>query len=215
MGSANHRDMTIEAIFIEREPGSRRAPSPDFLARLKQETAAEHAAIEAAADIMHEAFNHVDYRRYLEQSYAFYKPVERLLEEARVWETLGLPGAERNKLPLLARDLESLGSDPGGLPRAAPPELGDVDQAVGCAYVLEGSTLGGRIISRHVQACLGVDVPRNFLECYGAKTGERWQEFRAALARHARGRDVENRVITGAKATFSAFTRWLIASRPG
>ena len=41
-------------------------------------------------------------------------------------------------------------------------------EAVGGAYVLEGSTLGGRVLSRHVQGRFGRDGPRSFLESYGA-----------------------------------------------
>jgi heme oxygenase len=208
--------MTIETPTIEPEASSRRAPSGDFLSRIKQETLAEHAAIEAAASVMHEGLSVAEYRRYLEQSYAFYQSVEPLLASTGVWEVLGLSAAEREKRSLLARDLRSLGAEPTRLSVCpAPPELGDVDRAVGCAYVLEGSTLGGRFISRHVQERLGREVPRAFLECYGPRTGERWQAFRSALARHAGARDVENRIIAGARATFAAFTRWLIESRAG
>jgi heme oxygenase len=208
--------MTIETISIESEGSSRRAPGDDLLARLKRETAAEHAAIEAAASITHEGLSVAEYRRYLEQSYAFYQPIEPLLASAGVWEALGLPAGEREKRGLLARDLRHLGSEPTRLPICPMlPELGDLDRAMGCAYVLEGSTLGGRYISRHVQARLGREMPREFLECYGSKTGERWRAFRAALGRHARGGDVDHRIIAGARATLSAFTRWLIESRAG
>ena len=82
-------------------------------------------------------------------------------------------------------------------------------EAAGGAYVLEGSTLGGRVISRHVQKLFGPDVPRAFLECYGAATGEKWQSFRAALTRLAGSREAEDRIIAGAQETFRSFTRWL------
>ena len=88
-------------------------------------------------------------------------------------------------------------------------------EAFGCLYVLEGSTLGGRVISRHVQSRLGSDVPRAFLDAYGSRTGERWQAFRAALAGAPRNRDVDARIIAGARATFEAFTAWLTTSAAG
>jgi heme oxygenase (biliverdin-IX-beta and delta-forming) len=92
---------------------------------------------------------------------------------------------------------------------------------LGCVYVLEGSTLGGRVISGQVQARLGAGVTRLFLDGYGQRTGESWQTFRAALAAATRhhlgapsgnGRSVEGRIIAGAKATFEAFTAWLSAT---
>jgi len=200
-----------QSIHFEREPSSRRGGSRDILARLKLETAAEHAQIEAATRIMRPDIGLPDYREYLERSYGFYLPVEQMLERIGVWPALELDGAPRVKLPLLARDLMLLERDPSVLPIcAALPQLGGgLPEAVGCAYVLEGSTLGGRVISRHVQTRLGPQVPHRFLDAYGADTGERWQAFRAALRWFAESRDIENRVIAGARQTFESFTRWL------
>jgi heme oxygenase len=214
------KNMTTVAPSIEREPSSRRAPSTDILARLKQETTAEHAAIERAARIMDPALSLAQYQHYLEQSYGFYAQVEPMLQRLGAWEALGLSAAERAKLPLLEADLAALGRDVSTLPLAAPPRLPGVAEAFGCLYVLEGSTLGGRVISRHVQARLGAGVTRQFLDGYGPRTGESWQTFRGALAAAARqhgddrrgnGRNIEGRIIAGAKATFEAFTAWLSA----
>jgi heme oxygenase len=211
MGPARSRNMTQPMIHSEREPSSRRAASRDILARLKLETAAEHAAIEAATRIMRPDIGMPDYREYLERTYGFYRPVEQMLERFGVWPALELDGSTRVKLPLLARDLVELGSDPSVLPIcAALPQLGGgLPEAVGCAYVLEGSTLGGRVISRHVQTRLGPQVPHRFLDAYGADIGDRWQAFRAALRWFADSREIENRIIIGARQTFESFTRWL------
>jgi heme oxygenase len=201
--------MTTQATYIDREPSSRRAPR-DILARLKLETAPEHSAIEATTGVMHPRLGLLGYRWYLERTIGFYAPVEAQLEGFGVWRALGLDPAPRRKLGLLMRDIVHLGDDPAALAMCkAPPTLANLAQAAGCAYVLEGSTLGGRVISRHVQNRLGSDVPRGFLECYGAQTGDRWQEFRAALSRFAKSREIEDDVIVGAKKTFGAFTRWL------
>lgn len=203
--------MTIEAPQIERQPSSQRPSRRDILSRLKLETAAEHAAIEGATEVMSPELSCGEYRRYLEDTFGFYKVVEAQLSRAGVWEALGLPSAERVKLPLLTRDLELLGTRDTAQLRvcAEPPVFASVAEAIGGAYVLEGSTLGGRVISRHVQGRLGADAPRAFLECYGSRTGESWQAFRAALGRFADCRETEERVLRGAKATFRAFTRWL------
>jgi heme oxygenase len=198
-------------IHIEREPSSRRAAGRDILARLKLETADEHAAIEAATRIMRPDVGLPDYREYLERTYGFYKPVEQMLERLGVWPALELDGSARVKLPLLTRDLLELERDTSMLPIcAALPQLGgSLPEAVGCAYVLEGSTLGGRVVSRHVQTRLGPQVPHRFLDAYGADTGDRWQAFRAALRGFADSRDTQTRIIAGARATFESFTRWL------
>lgn len=205
--------MTTEATSIEREPSSQRTARRDILTRLKLETAAEHSAVEDAARIMHPRLTLEEYRAYLEKSYGYYAVVEGLLCRHGVWDALELPEEERLKLPLLARDLEALGSSPGSVVICdAPPVLGSVAEAAGSAYVLEGSTLGGKVISRHVRHRLGDAVPRSFLDCYGENIGANWQAFRGALLRFAKSRGIEDGMVSGAKETFQTFTRWLAQS---
>jgi heme oxygenase len=202
--------MSIQANRVEQEPTSERGARNDILARLKLETAAEHAAVERATGVMQPGLTLAEYALYLERTLGFYLPVEETLRRMAVWSALGLAAEERVKSMFLTRDLSLLGRESArDVVCDSPPQLAGLPEAVGCAYVLEGSTLGGRVISRHVQRRFGPAVPRGFLECYGARTGESWQEFRAALQRFADTREVENRVIGGARETFRAFTRWL------
>jgi heme oxygenase (biliverdin-IX-beta and delta-forming) len=201
--------MTTEAIIAEPGPPSTRSGRKDILARLKLETAREHEAIEAATRLMHPLLSLGEYRAYLEISYAFYAAAEPLLARFAVWEALQLSAADRAKLPLLVGDLNELGCDPSKIATRATLSLTNLARAVGCAYVLEGSTLGGRVISRHVQHCLGARVPRSFLDCYGAYTGARWQAFRASVLLFAKTREVEDQIVAGAKETFRTFTRLL------
>jgi heme oxygenase (biliverdin-IX-beta and delta-forming) len=56
-------------------------------------------------------------------------------------------------------------------------------EALGMLYVLEGSTLGGRVILRTLLD-RGVDDPSlSFLDPYGEATGKRWRDFIAVLTR--------------------------------
>lgn len=181
----------------------------DIGARLKRETASEHTAIEAASGILHQGLTCAEYRKYLERWFGFLAPLEAELHRTKVWDALGLDPAERRKRQRLESDLRELGSTVCALPLCGLPELRGLPEAVGSAYVIEGSTLGGRVLSRHVQTCLGADVPRSFLEVYGSATGQRWHHFRAALASYALGREAQDRVIAGARSTFRTFTRWL------
>ncbi len=74
----------------------------------------------------------------------------------------------------------------GRLPTAthAPfPDPATAAEALGMLYVIEGSTLGGRIILRQL-AARGIDDPRlAFLDPYGADTGRHWRDFLAILER--------------------------------
>jgi heme oxygenase len=210
------RMTTPEALQAESVSNARPALAPigdmafgDIATRLRQETAPEHAAIEAASGILHQGLTRDEYRRYLERWFGFLAPLEAELQRLQVWGVLGLDPSERGKRQRLESDLGELGAVVCALPLAGLPELRGLPEAVGSAYVIEGSTLGGRVLSRHVQTCLGAEVPRSFLEVYGHDTGQRWHAFRAALASYALGRDTQDRVISGAKSTFRAFTRWL------
>jgi len=212
--------MTTDLARADSQPISSRSSSSarsrgvtprNFLERLKLETAAEHALIENATGIMEPGLDLERYRAYLERTFGFYMVVERRLRQLVVWEALNLSATEREKLPLLAEDVVILGNlEPASIRGCTvAPVFASTAEAVGGAYVLEGSTLGGRVISRRVVAALGPDAPRSFLECYGANTGEQWRTFCGALSRFASSREIEDRVITGARETFRAFTRWL------
>jgi heme oxygenase len=218
MGMAN------DAPSMESQPISSRSGAlvrpravrrPQLLERLKTETAAEHADIERAAGILHPRLELEQYRMYLERTLGFYLVAEHELWRRGVWDALGLPAMEREKLPILAEDIVLLGNiAPESIaPCPDGPSFSSTAEAVGGAYVLEGSTLGGRVISRHIQRLFGPDVPRSFLECYGASTGEQWQSFRAALTRYARTRELADQVIAGAREMFRTFTAWLRAAR--
>lgn len=92
----------------------------------------------------------------------------------------------RRKAPALLAGLQSLGSDgaAGRLAgKGAGPAFADAAEALGFAYVLEGATLGGRIVRRQVaQASASLDG-LDFFDFYGADTGPRWQQFCRVLER--------------------------------
>jgi len=213
--------MTIDLANVASQPSSTRSgprararavtAENTVLERLKRETEVEHEAVEGATGVLDRALSLEGYRAYLERTFGFYLIVEQQLRGLGVWEALRLPATAREKLPLLAEDLVLLGNlEPASIRACdAPPQFASIAEAVGGAYVLEGSTLGGRVMLRHIQRLFGPHVAHAFLEGYGANTGKKWQSFRAALERFARSRELEDRMIAGAQETFHSFTRWL------
>lgn len=158
------------------------------------------------------------YRHHLEALDGFHAPLEASLDSILTGLLPELRSAERWKLPLLEKDLCALGHDAASLtqlPRATTlPQLEGVPEALGCFYVMEGATLGGQLILRHLQRHFA-GIPAGdfaFFRAYGEDVGPMWRAFGQAVTRasaEAASEDFDARVIQGAKDTFDAFERWL------
>ena len=187
----------------------------DILALLKSETKAEHDAAEGALRFFDPHFSIEDYSRMIRRFFGFYQPLEERLWQLPGWAAAGVDLEARRKSAWLEADLRALGiSNPGDLPLCddlpAPAGLGD---GFGCLYVLEGATLGGRHISRHLREKLNVlpGTTGAFHAGYGERTGLMWSEFREKLATYAAGRDENQRIVDAAVATFRSLRAWMIS----
>lgn len=95
------------------------------------------------------------------------------------------------------------------------PPLPGLPEALGCFYVLEGSTLGGQLILRHLKRHFA-DAPVGsfaFFRAYGDEAGPMWRAFGQALtaaAAQAASGDFDARVVRGAQDTFDTFGTWLL-----
>lgn len=133
------------------------------------------------------------------------------------WGALGLAAPSRSHTRSLTRDLLALGIDPANLPRAPTallPKLPSLAQALGACYVLEGATLGGRVILRDLQARLGSEIAdaTSFFGGRGDSVGPTWQEFRAVLDRFGQQHEAQLvHVVAGAERTFQAMLDWFAA----
>ena len=193
---------------------------PAILSRLRAETRDQHEAIERSLLLMADQLTLHTYLHRLEQFYGFYKPVEdRVYADTgplEAWLTL----AKRRKTPLLEADLQVLRQEHATfLPVCRHlPRFVSVAECFGCMYVLEGATLGGVFIGRHIQAKLGVTPATGgrFFEGYAAQTGSMWQEFRAAITEFSLTTDDHDTMIKTACATFEALQTWCEEKpRPG
>jgi len=173
--------------------------------------------MEQAVDLLSPTLTHAEYRRLLERFLGFYEPVEQRLGAFREWPDIGVDLQARSKLAQLDADLRALGcADASALPRATVlPGLDTIDEALGCAYVLEGATLGGQIISRQLRQVLAVtpDSGGRFFAGYGDDTGSMWRTFGAALTAYVDAHGNADRVVLGARQTFETFRRWLDGGR--
>lgn len=186
--------------------------------RLKSETRPHHERTEAQVRLMDADLTPTAYRRHLEALHGFYVPLEARLAGLGLESIPGLSLHARWKVSLLEEDLRALGHDDaslGRLPRCADlPSLAGVPEALGCLYVLEGSTLGGQLILRHLRRHFdGVSLGDFcFFRAYGEEVGPRWRAFGDAVnqASVAAAEDTfDARVVKGAQDIFDAFAVWL------
>lgn len=153
------------------------------MTELRRATAPAHARLEQRLDVVTRLQTSAGYRSLLEAFYGFYAPLEQRLAP-RALTIAGLEFAARRKTPLLETDLVRLGSNPAALPTApADPPADDVMAVLGVLYVLEGATLGGKVIGRQARRALGVTPALGgaFLGAYGDQIGARWRRFGAIV----------------------------------
>lgn len=182
---------------------------------LKEQTRAQHEQLERVAPL---PASRAGYVTRLAAFFGFVAPWERALAAALP------PGdpirAGRAKTAWLEEDLEFFGIDAAQrtrLPRVAElPSLASRPQILGAAYVLEGSTLGGQIILRHLESTLGLVDGRGcaFFRSYGAQVGTQWQAFRAELLR-ASSPAHDPVIVAAARDTFTLLHRWFSQPHPG
>lgn len=183
-----------------------------ILSRLRAETRDQHDSIERTVLLMNDDLSSDDYRHRLEQFYGYYKPLEDRLFGADSPLTEWLFLEARKKVPLLEADLNALGCpDLAQLPLCRSlPALESRADYWGCMYVLEGATLGGVLISRHIAQKLGVTPlsAGQFFNGYGARTGAMWQEFRNVLSARAFDQIDQDAIVQSARATFETLEYW-------
>lgn len=182
-----------------------------MLALLRERTHEVHERLENALPLLQAEFSRADYRDFLARFHALYAAIQPKLDARHDWGHIGLDWKARRALfdPLraLENDMTFLEVLPCDAPHSRTPVLDSLERALGAAYVVEGSTLGGQIIGRHLRERWNLDARRGaaFFNGYAAQTGAMWTDFRAALHRaEMLGLDAET-VAHAARDTFEAF----------
>lgn len=175
--------------------------------RLRAATASAHEALERDLGWEARVSTLAGYRDLLGRLHGFHATWEpaigAALDDGAFFDA-------RRRVAALGDDLAFLGlteADIGGLPQARPILLADPASAMGALYVLEGSTLGGRVIGRHIAAAHGLGGEGlAYYSGHGPRTGAMWSAFRARLDTF----DGEGEsVVAAANETFDAMRLWL------
>ncbi len=186
-----------------------------ILSRLREQTRPAHERGEEHIDLLGRAWSLLFYRRLLQKFYGFYVLVEPPIFDNLEWKRANLSGDKRRKIRLLIQDLEFFGLSTHAietLPRCQNvPLTRSFAQALGCAYVLEGATLGGQIITRHLQRELGVAPAQGsaFFTSYGANVGMMWRNFIEVISTYPLDDAQRNELVQSAVDTFDTLDEWL------
>jgi heme oxygenase len=152
-------------------------------ARLKTATATAHVQVERRARVV-ERLQGADQGALVAGFYALHAEVEAA---AAPWlhDHPALGFETRRRTPLLRKSLDGMGVAPP--PVNAAVTAANPAQALGLMYVVEGSTLGGKVIRKALAAGGGSLAGMEFLDPYGDATGAQWRAFLAVLDDIAQG----------------------------
>jgi heme oxygenase len=185
--------------------------------RLKNDTAKVHQQLEKSPcfkRLFASDYALAEYTDLLKGFYGYYAAIEPQLFNS-------LPVAyqgsllHRKKIHLLQKDLHFLGCNTEDLAVCAVlPELLTFAQKLGAIYVLEGSTLGGRVIGRHLTRHFGEKITPalHFYNSYGANLDKEWHAFTALMLRYFDYQTelAKDAAAATARATFTSLEQWLV-----
>lgn len=177
--------------------------------RLKEATADLHSALETGLGLLSPPLDRNRLVRLIELFYGFHAAWEPVLARWIDDESFLSP---RRRARLAAGDLAALGlSDQAiaALPSCAEAgAFASAAEAWGSVYVMEGSTLGGRMITKRLaeESWLPEGGLRYF-DPHGEMTGPLWRAVKERLDRLPPAD--HGAVVAGARKTFSRLAGWL------
>jgi heme oxygenase len=178
--------------------------------KLKENTKINHQLLEKKLVAnMRSITDKQGYAKLISLFYGFFGGLELLINKQL--DISFLPDyPQRRKTTALADDLTNLDANLPALATGdALPTINNHMQALGALYVIEGSTLGGKIISKMMQQQLSLsdNTGLSFFNSYGEQTLAMWQVFKQAIDRPLNPVD-EDMVIKAANDTFIKFGEW-------
>ncbi len=190
-------------------------PPASARTELRLATAAVHERLHHVPVFAALAAGRIDRGAYgglLARLYGFHEPFEAAAAQAA---PPGLQPAQWRRAHLLRSDMAALGRSDAAiaeLPRhPAPCVPWSPARAMGCLYVMEGSTLGGRQLARQLGHLLPASAAagRTFLLAGTGTDHVRWRDFCAALDACGADPAPRDEMVTGALDTFTCLEAWL------
>ncbi len=188
-------------------------------AQLKQATHTHHVLLNRhflLAGLTQADYPLENYPRLLTAYFYIYQGLEQQINNFLDRQTGEFDYAARNKLPWLISDLDYLGV-PVPPPRSSLfaslnfPAITNTDQLIGVLYTIEGSTLGGQVISRSLMKNFGLTFAQGarFFNGYGEQTLFMWQNFLNYVATASENKSQYTQAKQAAVQTFQLFKQVL------
>lgn len=182
-----------------------------LLVQLKEETKLFHSNVEKVliAELKEIATKNA-YGNLLLKLHNFYESIEGKLQK-EITETI-LPDIKRRKhVHHLKNDLYLIGYEIKGVENNFASKITNISYALGVLYVIEGSTLGGKIISNLLKRQLNLSdfSEISYFNSYGEATDEMWLNFKQHINTSEELINLDE-MILGAKDTFEALRIWLL-----
>ncbi|MEO6685436.1 MAG: biliverdin-producing heme oxygenase [Dyadobacter sp.] len=185
-----------------------------FLKDLRGQTSESHVNLEEnqfSKAILNTTVIMSDYQRYIAKMYGVSKACEN--DIFPIISTVLPDVAERYKSQMILNDLLKTGfsKDREVILPVYKFNISSEAEALGAMYVLEGSTLGGKVLYKHISQVLGLteQTGASYFYGYGQQTGLLWKSFITTLTNYAVEENCEQEVISSAVATFNVIGHWL------
>ncbi|MEJ8305258.1 biliverdin-producing heme oxygenase [Saccharibacillus sacchari] len=189
----------------------------NVLERLRNESAPYHDRVEAnpyASAIMAGTIELNEYKKYLEMFYGFIAPLEQRAAQSGVLSASGYDLQDRRKTPMLEADLAKLGQSRDQL-NSIPlctelPDVSTPEKLLGCFYVIEGSTMGGQMITKKLSRVLPISTEAGlaYFNAYGEESRTRWGAYRELLTAAGQDEASVDEIVRSAVETFALLERW-------
>lgn len=154
--------------------------------------------------------NDEEYIQFLQAFYSYFGALEDKIDQLI---PTGLEhDFQRRKTERLADDIKIFGGIvPEKVADTELPEIKNSLQAYGALYVIEGSTLGGRVIAKMLHKQLDTDQQEgfSFFTGYGELTESRWATFKELLNRQPANQNENEQILAAADRTFAKFKSWM------
>ena len=185
-----------------------------FLNNLRQQTKESHNHLEEnyfSKAILEPTVSLANYQTYIAKLYGVVSACENDVFPAVAMLLNDVD--KRHKSDLIRNDLQNTGLA-STLIKNLPVHhftFSSTAEALGIMYVLEGSTLGGKILYKHINSVLGFNAENgaSYFWGYGPPTGTFWKTFITLLAAYAVEKNCEKEIISSAIQTFMTIDHWL------